>query len=84
MFFSSAQNDANFRKEKIHLLKEHGAKHASCEKLSDKSINRSTGNVSSALQSSNNQQFNRIQQEVEVLRKTNKQLADKVQVIETK
>lgn len=86
----SAQNDANFRKEKIQSLKWRAEKLDSGAKSREKCKSNSnllTSNCFSALSVHSsqqneraNQQIERLQKELESLKDTNKSLAEKVQV----
>lgn len=72
VFSCSAQNDADFRKKKIHLSNELNANQSKPTKSSNHPHQTSTSGKS--------QQSERMQKQIDSLKTTNKQLAEKVQV----
>lgn len=91
----SAQNDANFRKEKIQSLKLRGDKQTGAgvaiaaqrqhQRINEQMLNRSNTSILAA-SSPNGQlleqttRIDRLLKEIDALRETNKSLAEKVQV----
>lgn len=86
--FCSAQNDANFRKEKIQSLKCRGEKQTGAGAKQNRSVDRHISSGTSLLvQSSQNSQhseqttrIDRLLKEIEALKEANKSLAEQVQV----
>lgn len=80
---SSAQNDANFRKEKMQSLKTRGEKQTSA---AGTTINRSNTPILAASSPNGQHQpeqttrIDRLLKEIDALRETNKSLAEQVQV----
>lgn len=72
LFSCSAQNDADFRKKKIHLSNELNTNQSKPKKSSNHQHQTSTSGKS--------QPSERMQKEIDSLKTTNKQLAEKVQV----
>lgn len=78
--YNSAQNDENFRKEKIQSLKWHGRKStdASLKQHQRSSLHVPSSQSSQLLEQST--RIDRLLKENEALKETNKSLAEQVQV----